>query len=157
MSARTKKIEDKVRDIVLEVIQDGLQIYHIEYLKEFGTYYLRVYIDKLSKDEYVSVEDCEILSRNMNEKMDAMEKELADNYILEVCSPGVDRALHADKHYEDAIGEEIVVKTLVKVEGSKEHIAVLQSFDDKVINLKDDDKTYSIEREKITKANIYFA
>ncbi len=157
MSARTKKIEDKVRDIVLSVIQEGVEIYHIEYLKEFGTYYVRVYIDKSGKDEYVGVEDCEILSRNMNEGMDAIEKELAENYILEVCSPGVDRALHTDKHYESAIGEEIVVKTLVKIEGLKEHIGTLEGFDEKVINIKNNDKTYSIEREKITKANIYFA
>ncbi len=154
MSAKTKKIEDMTRELVLAVKLDEISIYHIEYLKEFGNYYLRVYIDK---DGGVGVNDCEVLSRALSEKLDEREDEIKENYILEVCSPGIDRALHTDEHYEAAIGEEVYIKTMVKIEGAKEHIGELISFDQDEISIKVDDNIYSIKRDKITKANIYFA
>ncbi len=153
MSARIKNIEQKVKDIVLKIKEEDIEIYHIEYVKEFGNYYIRVFIDK---DGGVFIDDCESLSRVLSEKLDEVEDMMPENYILEVCSPGIDRVLHSDEHYEKAIGEKIFVKSLVKIDGKKEHIGVLVSFDDKVLTLEDEDKTYTIEREKVTKANIYF-
>ncbi len=152
MSARTKKIEDMVRDIVLSIKEDYIEIYHIEYLREFGSYYLRVFIDK---EGGVDINDCEHLSRALSEKLDEHEGDFSDDYILEVSSPGVDRALHTDAHYQAVIGEMIQLKTLVKIEGKKEHIGELVEVNEKQVTLKDDDDSYSIDRDKITKANVY--
>ncbi len=152
MSARTKKIEDMVSDMVLAIKEDYIDIYHIEYLREFGSYYLRVYIDK---EGGVGIDDCEHLSRALSEKLDEHEDDFSDDYILEVSSPGVDRALHTDEHYRAVIGEIIQLKTLVKIDGKKEHIGELVELGEKELVLKDGDDSYSIDREKITKANVY--
>ncbi len=154
MSAKNKKIEDLVRGLVLGLKEDDIDIYHIEYVKEFDSYYLRVYIDK---EGGVFINDCEDLSRLLSEELDKHEAVLTDNYILEVSSPGLDRALHCDEHFKGAIGEMVLIKTRVKIEGKKEHLGELLEVDEENLSIKCDDGTYTIERDKITKANVYFA
>ena len=62
--ALIEKIEVLVKPIADEL---GYEIYYVEYVKENGEFYLRIYIDK---PEGISLNDCESLSRRVSDMLD---------------------------------------------------------------------------------------
>ena len=81
-------------------LQNGYELSRCEFVKEAGTWYLRVYVDKLEGGEYtyMSSDDCETVSRYLSERLDA-EDPIPQNYYLEVSSPGLDRPLLTEKDF----------------------------------------------------------
>ena len=130
----------------------GYEIYDVEFVKEGPHRFLRVYIDR---DEGVNLDDCEAISRELGEYLDAKDF-IADNYFLEVSSPGIERALKTDRHYAAAIGEEVRLKLYKAQDGAKELEGVLSDFDSESVTLSINDEKVSIQRKNIAKANIIF-
>ena len=79
------KIADAVAEFARPVVEElGCELYRVKYLKEGPNYYLRVYIDK---EEGVSINDCEAVSRALDPILD--EKDIIPNsYVFEVSSSG---------------------------------------------------------------------
>lgn len=76
-------VEEKVTKLIEGIISDNKYILdHVEYVKEDGTLFLRVVIDKKG---IIDVEDCVNVSKLINPILDDVEY-LQDNYILDVCS-----------------------------------------------------------------------
>ena len=109
-----------------------------------------MYIDR---DEGVNLDDCEAISRELGEYLDA-EDFIADNYFLEVSSPGIERALKTDRHYAAAVGEEVRLKLYKAQDGAKEIEGVLSDFDSESVTLSVNDEKVSIQRKKYCKGNI---
>ena len=84
-----KKIIALVEEILESFLEkDGYRLHNIEFEREAGDWYLRVYIAR-ADDEYVSTDDCELVSRYLSEKIDEIDP-IEDAYYLEVSSPGID-------------------------------------------------------------------
>ena len=80
------KIAQRVYDLALPVAEKmGLDIWDVEYLKEAGDWYLRVYIDKLEGGIFIS--DCENFSREMDPILDEADP-IEGSYVFEVSSAG---------------------------------------------------------------------
>lgn len=129
-----------------EVTSDlGLYVWDLEYVKEGKKNVLRVYIDK---DGGVSIDDCVNVSRNLEKILDS-EDFIEDAYTLEVSSPGINRKLKTNEHFNKFIGESVVVKTHAEINGSKENIGKLLSHDDKKIVIENDEGKTEIENTNI--------
>lgn len=89
------KVEQVVEDIVQELLSDEYELVDVEYVKEGSVRYLRIYIDK---DGKMSLQDCEQLSRKISDKLDEIDP-IAENYMLEVSSPGLDRVLKKERDF----------------------------------------------------------
>ncbi len=120
-----------VRDLVQELLtpfleEQGLELYHVEFLKEGKDWFLRIYIDKLweLEEAFVSTEDCEKVSRYLSGQLDLMDP-IEQNYYLEVSSPGMDRALHREKDYRRYQGREVEVRLYEPIAGQKKYEGVL--------------------------------
>ena len=98
----------------------------MEYVKEGSTWYLRAYIDK---EGGITVDDCEIVAREMNEILDR-EDYIEDSYVFEVSSPGLGRPLKKEKDYIRSMGKELEIRTYRSMNGSKEFYGVLTGYDD---------------------------
>ncbi len=80
-------IEKKVETLVSDVIKEnGYILYKVEYVKENGTMFLRLYIDK---NGVMDIEDCVTVSNLVNPILDEADP-IDESYILDVCSKGVD-------------------------------------------------------------------
>ena len=126
------------------------EIYDVEYVKEGTEWYLRIFIDK---EGGIDLDDCETVTDLINDPLDELDP-IAEAYFLEVSSPGVERHLKSMRHFENAVGEKIRVKTFVKVENNKEWVGILKSVDDNGITLDANGKTIAFSFDKIAKANI---
>ena len=84
------KVTDAVAALALPVVEGaGCALWDVEYVKEAGTWFLRVYIDK---EGGVSIDDCEAVSRPLSDLLDEADP-IEGSYTFEVSSAGADRAL----------------------------------------------------------------
>lgn len=125
----------KVRQLCEPIINElGLLLWDVRYVKEGAGWFLRIYIDK---DGGVDINDCEAVSRAVNEPLDELDP-IENAYCLEVCSPGIERELIRDEHFEQFIGADIMVKMRVPIDGiGKEFKGVLKSYDDGMVTIRD--------------------
>lgn len=141
-----KNIEEKVETLIEPIIQGlGYELYDVEYAKDGKDYYLRVFIDSRKG---ISLEDCEKVSNAINDILDK-EDLVKEQYFLEVSSPGIERILRKDKHFEKNIGQEVMTKLYKACDGLKQISGILESFDKNNISIRTDDKSYIIERKNI--------
>ncbi len=124
---------------------NGVRIYDVEYVKEGSDYYLRSYIDK---DGGVSIDDCEAVSRALNEVLDK-EDYIEDSYIMEVSSPGLGRVLKKDRHLEYSLGEEVEVKLFKPLNGSKDFEGVLKAYDKETVTVEISGEDTAFVRKEI--------
>ncbi len=130
--------ESKTEELVQPLVdKNKFELVDVEYVKEAGTNYLRVYIDK---EGGITIDDCEIISRALSDLLD--EKDYIDEaYILEVSSPGLGRPLKKDKDFARSIGEEVDVKLFKPIEKQKEFSGILESYNGTEVTIRLDEET----------------
>ena len=101
------KITEKVEALAKPVVEDeGCELWAVEYVREAGSWYLRVLIDK---DGGVGIDDCERISRRLDPILDEADP-IPDSYVFEVGSAGAERELKRSFDFERYIGSEVEVK-----------------------------------------------
>ena len=144
--ALVNEIYEMVNPIAEELNYD---IYHIEYVKENGEFYLRIYIEK---DGGITLSDCEALSRRVSDLMDEKDP-IKDPYFLEVSSPGLNRTLFTENHYKRFIGREVMVRFTKSIDGKKNVKGILKEVNDDSI-VVEAENLMNIPKDKIKSANI---
>lgn len=144
--ALVNEIYEMVKPIADELNYD---IYHVEYVKENGELYLRIYIEK---DGGITLSDCEALSRRVSDLMDEKDP-IKDPYFLEVSSPGLNRTLFTEEHYKRFIGREVMVKFTKSVDGKKNIKGILKEVNEDSIFVEAD-QLINIPKDKIKSVNI---
>ena len=130
-----KKITEVVWALAEPAVQaQGCRIWDVEYVREAGQWYLRVYIDK---DGGVNIDDCEAVSRALEVKLDEKDP-IEQAYILEVSSPGIDRPLKKDADFVKYQGEIIDVKLYKAQDGSKQYQGRLLGLEDGVLSIEEE-------------------
>ena len=134
--SKREQIEAKTEELILPILNEmQFELVDVEYVKEGSDYYLRAYIDK---EGGITVDDCEAVSRVMNEILDR-EDYVEGSYIFEVSSPGLGRPLKKEKDYIRSIGKKIEIKTYRAIEKQKDFCGVLTSYDDRTVTIETED------------------
>lgn len=143
------KVEVLIEDLVAEILPEELELVDTEYVKEGGDYYLRIFLDKKAEGEYLSMTDCHQATTIINEMLD--EKDPIDNqYILEVSSPGLDRALKKDRDFIREKGKEVEVKLYKALNGRKEYEGELIGLNEEgLVEIKEKENILSFDRKDI--------
>ena len=122
------KITQRVHNLALPVAERlGLELWDVEYVKEAGQWYLRVYIDRL--DGGVSLDDCEAFSKAFDPVLDA-EDPIEGGYIFEVSSAGAERVLKRPQDFVRFLGSFVEVKLYRAVDGAKLYTGTLAAYAD---------------------------
>lgn len=131
-----KMYEAKTESLILPILEKNqFELVDVEYVKEGGTWYLRAYIDK---DGGITVNDCELVAREMNEILDR-EDYVEDSYIFEVSSPGLLRPLKKEKDYIRNMGKQVEIRTYRMISHSKEFTGTLKAYDAESVTITKDD------------------
>lgn len=107
----------------------GLELWDVRFLKEGADWYLRVFIDK---NEGIDIDDCVNMSHALDKPLDEGDF-ISQSYTLEVCSPGLERELVKDEHFEKMLGEKIKLKLIRPYEGEREFNGTLDGYDNGTI------------------------
>lgn len=120
------KVTEKVEALARPVIEDeGCELWSVEYVREAGSWYLRVFIDK---DGGVGIDDCERISRRLDPILDEADP-IPYSYVFEVGSAGAERELKRPSDFEKFMGSEVEVKLYQPYEGKKSLVGKLEAYE----------------------------
>ena len=140
------KITDLTAELARPVVEAcGCTLWDVEYIKEAGSWYLRLYIDK---EEGVSIDDCEAVSRGVDPLLDEADP-IQDPYTFEVSSAGADRPLKKPEHFEAFMGAEVDVKFYKAVNGQKNCTGILAGYEDGNVTLEMGGETVTFDKKEI--------
>lgn len=148
---KKRRVVDIVRDIAEPHCKSsGLELVDVEFVKEGPFRYLRVIIDK---EEGVSLDDCSLVSKFLNVKLDELDP-IEENYFLEVTSPGIERELKKPEDFKRFAGKTVQLKLFTPVDGQKVFKGTLVGLEDQMVKIGIEDKTIDIPKEKISSVKL---
>ena len=146
------RLTDQITALALPVVEEeGCTLWDVEYVKEAGTRYLRVFIDR---EGGVSIDDCERISRRLDPVLDEADP-IAESYVFEVGSAGADRELKRPRDFEQFMGSEVEVHLYRPVGGSKRYVGVLRSFEDGAVCIEQNGSLRRFEKDQIAQVRLY--
>lgn len=146
------KVTEVVQQLAQPIVEaQGCSLWDVEYVKEAGVWYLRLYIDKPGG---VSINDCEAVSRPVSDKLDEVDP-IEGSYTFEVSSAGADRALRKPEHFAACLGSEVEVRLYRASEGRKDWVGMLSAFDGDALTLAlpTGEKTFS--KQDVAQVRLY--
>ena len=145
-------IEKKTEDLLMPILDEfNFELWDVEYVKEGSDYYLRAYIDK---EGGITIDDCVDVSRRLSDKLD--EDDFIDGeYILEVSSPGLGRALKRERDFEKSVGREIDLKLYKAIDKEKEFTGILTAFDKDKITVEIDNDSRDFLKSDLASVKLH--
>ncbi len=146
---------EKVRQIVLDCVapiarEENGDLVDVEFVKEGGQWFLRVYIDKPGG---VTIDDCQAVSEPLSAELDRLDP-IPYSYTLEVSSPGLERPLRKVADYVKFAGRMVRIKTFEPINGRKEWQGRLIELIDGEVRLETQTGLLVVPLGKIAKANL---
>ena len=147
--AEEKKKRGSTTDIVRSIAQPlaaelGLTLWDVTFTKEGAEWYLRIFIDK---PEGINIDDCVNMTHAINPILDK-EDPISQEYMLEVSSPGINRKLTRQEHFEAFLEAPVHVKLIRPLENGVRElegilIDVMENGDFEVIIEEDTTVTFT--------------
>ena len=146
------KITDKVTELAKPIVEEeGCSLWDVEYVREAGSRYLRIYIDKPGG---VDIADCERISRRLDPILDE-EDPIPESYVFEVGSAGIERELKRPGDFEAFLGSEVEVKLYQPVNGQKAFIGRLVSYSDGGTEIEVKGKPYRFNKQQTAQVRLH--
>lgn len=130
------------------VLKNNCVLWDVEFVKEAGQRYLRVYIDN---DQAVTIDQCEAVSRELEKLIDETDP-IEESYVFEVSSAGAERALKRPSDFEKFMGSNVAVKLYASKNGLKEYVGTLTGYSDGDVDIEFKGKPLHFKKSEI--ANI---
>jgi ribosome maturation factor RimP len=127
-------LKPRIETVLTEL---GYYLYDVEYVKEDGTYVLRI---KIENDAKITLDDCITVSEHIGAMLDD-DDPFEDAYHLEVTSAGAERILHTSDQIKRQVGELVHVETFE------------QTFTGQLIDYQDGSLTIRFKTNKQTVVN----
>ncbi len=146
------KVTDVVEALCAPIAQENdCGIWDVEYVKEAGTWFLRVYLDKPGG---VTIDDCEAVSRVLSDKLDEADP-IEGSYVLEVSSPGADRVLRKPEHFAQFMGEKVEARLYRPRNGAKSIVGELAGYEDGAVTLVTPQETVRLEKQDVAQVRMF--
>ena len=145
------KITELVWQMAEPVAQrHGCTIWDVEFVKEAGERFLRVYIDS---DGGVDIDQCEAVSRELDPMLDEADP-IQESYTFEVSSAGAERELKRPGDFERFIGSTVAVKLYSPRDGRKEHVGVLRGYSDGGVEIEENGKSAVFAKSEVAQVRL---
>ena len=129
----------------------GCSLWDVEYVREAGQWFLRIYIDK---EGGVSINDCEAVSRPLSDALDEADP-IEGSYVLEVSSAGADRPLKKPEHFAAFMGAEVEVRLYRAVDGRKDHVGTLSGYENGDVTIETAGGTRTFVKKDVAQTRLY--
>ena len=152
-----KKVTEIVAELAAEAVaEQGCELWDVEYVREAGQWYLRLYLDK---EGGVDILDCEAVSRKLSDLLDEADP-IDGSYTLEVGSAGAERALKRPGDFQRYLGSPVLVKLYRNLDGRKEFAGHLTAYDeasgDITITVGKNDMTFTKKDVALVRLRVEF-
>jgi ribosome maturation factor RimP len=148
-----KKVTELTAELALPLVeQAGCTLWDVEYVREAGTWYLRVFLDA---PDGVSIDQCEAVSRPLSDLLDEADP-IQGSYVLEVGSAGAERALKKPEHFAQCMGQEVDVKLYRPRAGSKLFTGSLSDYRNGDVTVtRPDGERMTFEKKEVAQVKLH--
>ena len=147
------KITELVWQMAEPVAQrNGCTVWDVEFIKEAGERFLRVYIDS---DNGVDITQCEAVSRELDPMLDEADP-IEGSYNLEVSSPGVERTLTRPEHFEMMKGQKVTARCFTAINGNRIFTGTLLEADGEKITIETEAGIVELPRKAVSKTETVY-
>lgn len=144
--SKKSELESRVGRLVEpQILEEGVELVDVEYVREGKIQYLRVLIDKRGG---VTIDECEAVSRRIDPILEEAGL-MADVDTFEVSSPGLDRPLKKPADFARHMGEEIDVGLYRTIDGDKTITGTLTDYKDGGLTLETAGGLIKLEKGEI--------
>jgi ribosome maturation factor RimP len=151
VAANRAQIESVVEKLVKPYLEEnGFELVGIEYVKEGGSRFLRIFADK---EGGIDIDDCGRISEWVSARLDELDP-IPEAYFLEVSSPGAERPLKKPEEMAKAVGRHVFVTTYEPIDGLKEFEGRLVSFENGTAVVEVGKKRHALPWAKIAGARL---
>ena len=147
-------IEVDLRQMIEELMAPFMQELNIELVElNIKRRNKTVVVDIIADRSHggITIDECVALNKRLAEKVE-LENLIPDDYVIEVCSPGLDRPLKSYKDFLKVLGRKVRFHLSEPVEEKIEHIGIVTQVESDRVVVQTKRKTFSISLEKINKA-----
>lgn len=130
----------------------GLEFVLAEFKREKSGYVLRLFVDK---EGGVTLGDCNTVSRYVGDVLDVFSDKMPA-YRLEVSSPGPNRPLTTEKHFNRFSGKTVVIITKEPINGQRKFTGVLLGASDGVVKILADNESRQFTIRDIASARLHY-
>ena len=146
------RISDIVSKLARPVVEEeGCSLWDVEYVKEAGTWFLRIYIDK---EGGLSIDDCERISRRLDPMLDEADP-IPDSDVFEVGSAGAERELKRPSDFQQFMGAQVEVRLYQPIDGSKVFVGELAGYDNGDVSIVFAGQTLTFEKGKTAQVKLH--
>jgi len=146
------KIIETVTSIAGPIAENhGCELWDVEYLKQAGNWYLRIYIDH---PDGVSIEQCEAVSRDLDPILDEREDLIPGSYTFEVSSAGAERQLRGPSDYDRFAGRLAEVRLYKSKDGQKTFLGNLAGTFEGGVSLDISGKRYDFSKSEVANVRL---
>jgi ribosome maturation factor RimP len=103
---RSELQEELARRFQILLGEEAFDLWDLEIAAQSGRTVVRVFVDRIPG---VTLEDCSYWSRKLSRYLEG-EDLMRGSYVLEVGSPGIERALTRPEHYARYVGSKVEVR-----------------------------------------------
>lgn len=144
-------VADKVFSLVEETVKaQNVKLWDVRFQKEGANWYLRIIIDS---EAGISIDDCTNVHHAVDPILDEADP-IDRSYYLEVCSPGLERELTRDEHYESMVGQKIKIKLYKARDGVKEFGGTLKMGNKEKVVIEAQDTEIEFARSEISSCRL---
>ena len=130
----------------------GFELVEVSYQKKFDGMELSISLYHPSRS--VSIEDCEMVSRALDEPLEQLNPTNDKPYNFVVGSLGLDRQMKTTRDFERNLDKEVEIKLFKPIEKTKEFIGVLKRVNAEEIEIETENQNLTIERKLIASAKL---
>lgn len=149
--AFSKKLTPLLKPVIEEL---GYKFVGLQSLSEEGNLILRVYADS---ENGIAIEDCEKISRRVEEYLDSKQLMGEVRYYLEVSSPGIERPLFSASDFAEFAGRSVQITLKENLDGKRQLKGVILSVDGEQIKVLSEKNTQNeVSYTSIEEAHLVF-
>lgn len=147
--------ERRIYDLIAPVVTElGYLVWDVRYEKEGANWYLRIFID--SETDTIGIADCEKVTTPVSDLLDEADP-IAQSYILEVSSAGLEADLVRESHFDACLGSEVRVKSIRPLEdGSREVVGILTAWDKESVTVEVEGEAKTLPLATLAFVKLYF-
>jgi ribosome maturation factor RimP len=150
--ARNAKANELIETLEAAALEHNMQLVDVELLTVGGQSVVRVYLELADESGSIGIDALAAANLWLDPLVEATDP-FPRAYTLEVSSPGIDRPLRTQRHFERFVGETVKLRTDA-INGRANWTGTLEGVTERGLILKLENDMVEIDLAKIKKANV---
>lgn len=152
-----KTLENAIEKLCGPLLDEyGLELVDLEVKRQGSKLWLRLFVDRKDRGESgITVDECGDFNTALGRLLDVHEL-IAESYLLEVSSPGVNRRIRKLRDFKRCLGEKVKVELKERIGGRKSIKGVIAAADEEGITVMVGEERFVIPHDSISRANLEY-